>query len=58
MLVVTEDWLKGERIAKRGLGMTFPINLDGDGIRDYVSFIHSPYNPKKGVVYGFTVLGK
>ena len=58
MLVVTEDWLKGERIAKRGLGMTFPINLDGEGIYDYVSFIHSPYNPKKNVLYGFTVLGK
>ena len=57
MLVVTQDWLTGER-AKRGLGMTFPINLDGEGIYDYVSFIHSPYNPKKNVLYGFTVLGK
>lgn len=58
MLVITTDWLKGERRAKRGLGMTFPINLDGDGVHDYVSFIHSPYDPEKNVLYGFTVLGK
>lgn len=41
----------------RGLGYTFSVDIDGHGVRDYVSFFHSGYNPQRDVLYGFTVMG-
>jgi hypothetical protein len=43
---------------RRGLGYTISVDIDGVGVRDYVSFFHSSYNPERDVLYGFTVYGE
>lgn len=57
-VVLEDDMFEGigfQRFRKTG---AYPIDIDGMGRLDYVTFKRSPYRPESASIYGYTVLGR
>ena len=57
-VVLEDEMFEGigfQRFRKAG---AYPIDIDGTGRLDYVTFKRSPYRPESASIYGYTVLGR
>jgi hypothetical protein len=57
-VVLEDEMFEGigfQRFRKTG---AYPIDIDGMGRLDYVTFKRSPYRPESASIYGYTVLGR
>jgi hypothetical protein len=57
-VILREEMFEGYSFNRPQTSIGYPIDIDGIGRLDYVSFIHSPYSPATSSVYGYTVLGR
>jgi hypothetical protein len=57
-VILREEMFEGYSFNRPQTSIGYPIDIDGIGRLDYVSFIHSPHSPATSSVYGYTVLGR
>jgi hypothetical protein len=57
-VILREEMFEGYSFNRPQTSVGYPIDIDGIGRLDYVSFIRSPYSPATSSVYGYTVLGR
>ena len=57
-VILREEMFEGYSFNRPQTSIAYPIDIDGIGRLDYVSFIRSPYSSSISTVYGYTVLGK
>ena len=57
-VILSEEMFEGYSFNRPQTSIGYPIDIDGIGRLDYVSFIRSPYSPGINSVYGYTVLGR
>ena len=57
-VILREEMFKGYSFNRPQTSVGYPIDIDGIGRLDYVSFIRSPYRSSISTVYAYTVLGR
>jgi hypothetical protein len=57
-VILREEMFEGYSFNRPQTSIGYPIDIDGIGRLDYVSFIRSPYRTESASVYGYTVLGR
>ena len=58
LVVVTEQMIDGFKSNRTTLSYGYPINIDNEGLIDYVSFTQAPYSESSSTFIGYSVLGK
>jgi hypothetical protein len=57
-VILREEMFEGYSFNRPQTSIGYPIDIDGIGRLDYVSFIRSPYRSSISTVYAYTVLGR
>jgi len=57
-VILREEMFDGYSFNRPQTSIGYPVDIDGIGRLDYVSFIRSQYSPSANTVYGYTVLGR
>ena len=58
LVILREEMFEGYSFNRPQTSIGYPIDIDGIGRLDYVSFIRSPYRSSISTVYAYTVLGR
>jgi hypothetical protein len=57
-VILREEMFEGYSFNRPQTSTAYPIDIDGIGRLDYVTFIRSPWSRATSSVYGYTVLGR
>ena len=58
LIVLTEQMIDGFKPNRTTLSYGYPLNIDDEGMIDYVSFTQAPYSDDYSTFIGYSVLGK